>query len=97
MEEVLAPIAFHGVLSVREDQLENIRDEENARVRLTARTIVGMFRTNGCSLSDLGQFPSPPQYTRIWTPKSRKRSPGLRNHTVGELGQNATTPITYGS
>ena len=33
MEEVLAPIAFHGVLSVRGDKFENRGDEGNARGR----------------------------------------------------------------
>lgn len=31
MEEVLAPVAFHGVLSVREGEFENLRDEKSAR------------------------------------------------------------------
>ena len=31
MEEVLAPIAFYGVLSVRKDQIKDLRDEKDGR------------------------------------------------------------------
>jgi len=33
MEEVLTPIAFHGILSVRESQFEVPKNEQNARER----------------------------------------------------------------
>ena len=97
MEKVLAPIAFHGILSVREGSVWGPEESENGKERLTARTTSGKYRKGGYSLSNRGQFPSPPQYTRISTPKFRIRSPGLRNRAVDRLSSNATKPITYGS
>jgi hypothetical protein len=97
MEEVLAPVAFYSVLSVRGYQVKPEGREKRERVRLTGRTTSGTFRIDGYLPSNPGQFLSPPQCTRILPPESRIRSPGLRNHTVERLCQNARTPITYGS